>query len=50
MALLEKINGDLITAMKNKDQAGLRAIRAIKAGLLLLQTEEGKTKLLNWMK
>jgi uncharacterized protein len=42
MALIDKINEDLKTAMKNKNQAALRAIRGIKSGILLLQTEEGR--------
>lgn len=45
MSLLEKINEDLKTAMKQKDQAALRAIRAIKSGLLLMQTEEGRSEI-----
>ena len=38
MGLEEKINKDLKTAMKNKDQAALRGIRAIKNALLLHKT------------
>jgi uncharacterized protein YqeY len=41
MSLLNKINTDLITAMKSKNEGNLRAIRAIKAALLLLKTESG---------
>ena len=44
MKLEDKIMGDLKSAMKNKDQAGLRGIRAIKAALLLAKTDgSGKT-------
>lgn len=41
MSLTEQINEDLKKAMLAKDQAGLRAIRAIKSALLLAQTAEG---------
>jgi uncharacterized protein len=40
MELFDRINADLKEAMKRKDQGALRAIRAIKAALLLLKTEE----------
>jgi len=39
--LAEKINKDLIEAMKAKDEARLRAIRAIKSAFLLAGTESG---------
>lgn len=39
MSLEEKISGDLKEAMKAKDQARLRSIRAIKAALLLAKTD-----------
>ena len=39
--LVEKINKDLIEAMKAKNEAGLRAIRAIKSAFLLAGTETG---------
>jgi uncharacterized protein YqeY len=39
--LVEKINKDLIDAMKAKDEVGLRAIRAIKSAFLLAGTETG---------
>jgi uncharacterized protein YqeY len=42
MTLSDKINADLKTAMKAKDQASLRAIRAIKAAILLMKTENGR--------
>lgn len=41
MNLVEKINKDLIDAMKAKDEAGLRAIRAIKSAFLIAGTEVG---------
>ena len=39
MALFDKINDDLKTAMLSKEKGALRAIRAIKAALLLMKTE-----------
>jgi len=39
--LVEQINKDLIEAMKAKDEAKLRAIRAIKSAFLLAGTETG---------
>ncbi len=39
MSLEKKINNDLKEAMKAKDQAGLRGIRAIKSAILLLKTD-----------
>ena len=39
MSLESKITEDLKTAMKAKDQAALRGIRAIKAALLLVKTD-----------
>ncbi|MBI1307157.1 MAG: GatB/YqeY domain-containing protein [Bacteroidetes bacterium] len=41
MSLTEKINKALTEAMKNKDEAAKRGLRAIKAELLLLKTKEG---------
>lgn len=41
MTLQEKINADIITAMKAKDEASLRALRALKSALLLAATAEG---------
>jgi len=43
MALEEKINTDLKAAMMAKDEAGLRAIRAIKSAIMLAKTEKGGT-------
>ena len=39
MTLEEKINSDLKTAMKAKDQGALRSIRAIKSAILLAKTD-----------
>lgn len=44
MNLEEKINADLKQAMLNKDEAGLRGIRAIKSAILLAKTEKGGAK------
>jgi uncharacterized protein YqeY len=41
MTLQEKINADIIAAMKAKDEASLRALRALKSALLLAATAEG---------
>jgi len=54
MSLEQTIMGELKAAMKNKDQAALRGIRAIKAAILLAKTdgsgqeldESGEIKLL----
>jgi hypothetical protein len=47
MSLEERINNDLKEAMKNKDEATLRGVRAIKQGILLAKTEPGAPKELN---
>ena len=39
MTLEEKINRDLVTAMKAKDDVSLRGIRAIKSAILLAKTD-----------
>lgn len=39
MSLENKLMQDLKSAMKAKDQAALRSIRAIKAGILLMKTD-----------
>ena len=39
MNLEQKVMADLKSAMKNKDQAALRGIRAIKAAILLSKTD-----------
>jgi uncharacterized protein YqeY len=40
MALEETINNDLKAAMMAKDAAAMRALRAVKAALLLAKTEK----------
>lgn len=44
MSLNEQITDQMKTAMKAKDQATLRGLRAIKAALMLLATQEGGGK------
>lgn len=39
MSLEEKINKDLVVAMKAKDEVALRGIRAIKSAILLAKTD-----------
>ena len=39
MTLQDRITADLKTAMRNKDEAGKRGIRAIKQAILLQQTD-----------
>lgn len=41
MSLQEQVNTDIITAMKAKDEASLRALRSLKSALLLAATAEG---------
>jgi uncharacterized protein len=41
MSLTEKINADLITAMKTKDKNSLEAIRAAKTAFILARSEKG---------
>lgn len=41
MSLEEKITGPMKEAMKQKDEKSLRALRAIKAAILLAKTSEG---------
>lgn len=45
MNFQEKINNDLKDAMKSKDEKSLRAIRAIKAAILLANTDGSGTEL-----
>ena len=42
MSFKQTIEQDIKTAMKAKDQAGLRALRAIKSAILLAETAEGR--------
>ncbi len=44
MSLQEKINEDIKTAMRAKNDAQLRGLRAIKAALLLAKTEKGASE------
>lgn len=45
MSLEQRIATDMKTAMRNKDKAGLRGIRAIKSAILLAKTDgSGKTE------
>ena len=41
MTLEEKINGDLKAAMLSKNEAALRALRAVKSAILLAKTSGG---------
>jgi uncharacterized protein YqeY len=41
MSLEEKVNNDIKTAMMAKDEAGLRAARAIKSEIIKAKTEKG---------
>jgi len=41
MSLTERINADLITAMKTKDKESLEAIRAVKTAFILARSEKG---------
>ncbi len=43
MSLKTTIDNDIKTAMKAKDQASLRALRAIKSAILLAETSEGRS-------
>lgn len=45
MSLESKLMPDLKAAMKSKDQAALRAVRAIKAAILLIKTDGSGTEL-----
>lgn len=42
MSLKDKVQAEMVTAMKAKDQAALRALRAIKSAILLAETAEGR--------
>jgi len=46
MSLIEKIDQDIKKAMLAKEQASLRALRAVKAALLLARTEKGASEVL----
>lgn len=42
MSLKKTIEEDIKVAMRSRDQASLRALRAIKSAILLAETEEGR--------
>ena len=44
MDYLEKINTDLKTALKEKNEVAVRTIRSIKSALMLVATEKSATK------
>jgi uncharacterized protein YqeY len=41
MSLEEKINNDLKDAMRSKNEAALRALRAVKSAILIAKTDKG---------
>lgn len=41
MSIFNQVNEDIKTAMKNKEEGRLRALRGIKSALLLAKTEKG---------
>lgn len=43
MSLLEKINNDIILAMKSKDFLRLESLRAVKSSILLFKTKSGSS-------
>lgn len=47
MSLAETINKEIITAMKARDEASLRGLRAIKSAILLAQTDKGAVEQLS---
>lgn len=44
MSLKERIDQDIRAAMKSKNQAALRALRAVKSAILLAETAEGRSE------
>ncbi len=46
MSLTEKINSDIISAMKGKDKVALEAIRAAKTAFILARSEKGANSVL----
>jgi uncharacterized protein len=42
MSLKDTIQTEMVVAMKAKDQIALRALRAIKSAIMLLETSEGR--------
>lgn len=49
MSLIERVNEDLKQAMKQREEAKLRALRNIKSAFLLLQTAEGAAEVTDEM-
>lgn len=47
MSLKQKIQEEMKAAMRAKDQAALRALRAIKSAIMLAETAEGRSEPLN---
>ena len=47
MSLETQVMEHLKTAMKAKDEAGLRALRAIKAAIIIEKTSEGGSDILS---
>jgi len=47
MSLEKTVNDQIKTAMLARDEAGLRALRAIKAAILLVKTSEGGSDILS---
>ena len=43
MSLESKVQEELKSAMKNKDQAAMRSLRAVKSAILLIKTDTGFT-------
>ncbi|MBK6729651.1 MAG: GatB/YqeY domain-containing protein [Bacteroidetes bacterium] len=46
MQLVDTINEDIKQAMRNKDEAALRALRGIKSALLIAKTEKGASDII----
>jgi len=43
MNLYDKVSADLLAAMKSRDSERLRALQNVKAAILILKTEKGRT-------
>ena len=41
MTIFDQVNEDIKTAMKNREEGRLRALRGVKSALLLAKTEKG---------
>lgn len=46
MSIFDQVNQGITAAMKNKDEAALRALRGVKSALLLAKTEKGAADVL----